>query len=69
MDKPSKKLQLSKETLRSLNDDELVDVVGGDKSVVCVDTVICQSGVCNSGAVCHSGICQSGAVCQSVVGC
>jgi hypothetical protein len=69
MEKPTKKLALSKETLRSLNDDELVDVVGGDKSVVCVDTVICQSGVCNSGAVCHSGICQSGAVCQSAVGC
>jgi hypothetical protein len=69
MDKPTRKLALSKETLRSLNDDELVDVVGGDKSVVCVDTVICRSGVCNSGAVCHSGICQSGAVCQSAVAC
>ena len=68
MDKPTKKLALSKETLRSLNDDELVDVVGGDRSVVCVDTVVCQSGICGSGVACHSGvICQSGAVCQSVV--
>jgi hypothetical protein len=60
MDKPSKKLELSKETLRTLNDDELTDVVGG-KSGICVDTVVCQSGVC------RSVVCNSGAICQSAV--
>jgi len=59
MDEP-KKLVLSKETLRTLNDDELTDVVGG-KSGICVDTVVCQSGVC------RSVVCNSGAICQSAV--
>jgi hypothetical protein len=61
MEKPTKKLALSKETLRTLNDDELGDVVGGDRSGICVDTVVCNSGVC------HSVVCQSGALCQSAI--
>jgi hypothetical protein len=62
MDKATKKLELSKETLRTLNDDELVDVVGGARSGVCVDTVLCRSGVCQS-AVCNSAVCNSVAIC------
>jgi len=61
----SKKLALSKETLRSLDDEDLTDVVGGSKrehgggghnnnSFVC-------SGVCVS-FECNSGIC-SGVLC------
>ncbi len=70
MNKPSKKLSLSKETLRSLDDDQLAGVAGGapTRGVVCVDSVICNSGVCGSGAVCDSAVCQS-AVCNSVAIC
>jgi hypothetical protein len=60
MEKRSRKLTLSKETLRSLDDDQLAGVVGG-KSGICVDTVVCRSGVC------HSVVCNSGALCQSAV--
>ena len=60
MEKPSRKLTLSKETLLTLDDDELADVVGG-RSGICVDTVVCQSGVC------RSVVCNSGALCQSAV--
>ena len=55
-----RKLTLSKETLRTLNDDELADVAGG-ASGICVNTVICHSGVC------QSVVCNSGALCQSAV--
>jgi hypothetical protein len=61
MDKPTRKLALHKETLRTLNDDELTEVVGGDKSGICVNTVVCNSGVC------HSVVCNSGALCQSAI--
>jgi len=57
-----KKLTLSKETLRTLDDDELVGVVGGQPTngVVCVNTVICQSGICNNeSTVCNSVACNS----------
>jgi hypothetical protein len=63
-----KKLVLSKETLRSLDDAELADVAGGatgiciGKSVAC-DSVVCKSAVCNSAVVCQSGICGSGVLC------
>jgi len=60
MEKQPRKLSLSKETLRSLDDAELSGVVGG-KSGICVDTVVCQSGVC------RSVVCNSGAICQSAV--
>lgn len=60
-----KKLVLSKETLRTLDDQELSDVVGGATGV-CVNSVACHSGVCRS-AVCNSVICNSGAACQSVI--
>jgi len=65
---PSKKLTLSKETLRTLDDQDLAEVVGGatgicvGKSVAC-DSVVCNSAVCNSVAVCQSGICGSGILC------
>ncbi len=64
----SKKLTLSKETLRTLDDAELTDVVGGRASdgVICVNSVVCNSGVCNS-AVCQSVVCNSGALCNSVI--
>ena len=54
MDKPSKKLTLSKETLRSLDDDTLDHVVGGVQSEgICVgQSVVCDSVICNSGALC-----------------
>jgi hypothetical protein len=56
MEKPSKKLTLSKETLRSLDDDKLDDVVGGVQSEgICVgQSVACDSVVCNSGALCST---------------
>ena len=60
MENRSRKLTLSKETLRSLDDDQLAGVVGG-KSGICVDSVVCQSGVC------RSVVCNSGALCQSAV--
>ena len=60
----SKKLTLSKETLRTLNDDELTDVAGG-ASGICVNTVVCNSGVCHS-AVCDINVGGS-IVCASVV--
>ncbi len=56
MDKQSKKLELSKETLRNLDDQELSGIVGGTGTIVCVDTVVCHSGLCES-AVCDSVIC------------
>jgi hypothetical protein len=52
MDKKAKKLVLSKETLRSLDDQDLSSVVGGTGTIVCLDTVVCNSAVCNS-AVCN----------------
>jgi hypothetical protein len=60
MNTQSKKLTLSKETLRSLDDAQLTDVVGG-KSGICVDSVVCDSGIC------RSAVCNSVAVCQSAV--
>ena len=58
----NKKLTLSKETLRTLDDQDLSGVAGGAQSgavvAVRVNTVICNSGVCRS-AVCNSLI-----VCQ-----
>jgi len=69
-----KKLTLSKETLRTLDDDQLVGVVGGQPTngVVCVNTVICQSGVCGSVAcdsvVCNSAVCDIDSIaCNSVI--
>jgi len=64
-----KKLTLSKETLRTLDDDQLVGVVGGQPTngVVCVNTVICQSGVCGS-VVCNSAVCDIDSIaCNSVI--
>ncbi len=57
MEKQSKKLTLSKETLRSLDDDQLSGVVGGAQSNgICVgQSVACNSVVCQS-AVCHSAV-------------
>jgi len=52
VDKQSKKLTLSKETLRNLDDQDLSGVVGGTGTILCVDTVVCHSGVCDSIA-CH----------------
>jgi hypothetical protein len=61
MEKQAKKLVLSKETLRNLDDQDLSSVVGGTGTIVCVDTVLCNSGVCQSivcqSAVCHSAVC------------
>jgi hypothetical protein len=57
MDKRAKKLVLSKETLRSLDDQDLSSVLGGTGTIVCVDTVVCHSGVCNS-VVCQSTVCN-----------
>jgi hypothetical protein len=55
----SKKLVLSKETLRSLDDQDLSSVVGGTGTIVCVDTVLCNSGVCDS-VICNSAVCNIG---------
>jgi len=56
VDKQPKKLMLSKETLRNLNDQELSGIVGGTGTIACLDTFLCHSGVCES-AVCESIIC------------
>jgi hypothetical protein len=72
----NKKLTLSKETLRTLDDQDLAGVAGGaqtgavvavcaGQSLICrlnVDSVICKSGICNS-AVCNSVACDSVAIC------
>jgi hypothetical protein len=58
MEKQAKKLVLSKETLRNLDDQDLSSVVGGTGTIVCVDTVVCNSGVCQT-IVCQSAVCQS----------
>jgi hypothetical protein len=52
VDKQPKKLTLAKETLRNLDDQELSGVVGGTGTVICINTVVCKSGVCNS-VVCY----------------
>ncbi len=57
MDKQAKKLVLSKETLRSLDDQDLSSVVGGTGSVICVNSVLCNSSVCQS-VVCQSAVCH-----------
>jgi hypothetical protein len=78
MSEANKKLTLSKETLRTLDDQDLAAVAGGaqsgaivavcvGQSAVCrlevnVDTVVCKSGICNS-AVCNSAVCDSVAIC------
>lgn len=57
-----KKLTLSKETLRTLNDDALTGVAGGFTGF-CQGTGICnQTGNCQSGQVCTVG-------CFNSVGC
>ena len=56
MDKLAKKLVLSKETLRSLDDQDLSSVVGGTGTLVCLGSVVCHSGVCES-AVCQTIVC------------
>ena len=55
MDKPTKKLALSTETISALDDGDLTNVVGGATGI-CVNTTVCHSGICNSGAVCQTGI-------------
>ena len=57
MDKQAKKLVLSKETLRSLDDQDLSSVVGGTGSVICVNSVPCNSSICQSVA-CQSAVCH-----------
>jgi hypothetical protein len=61
MDKQAKKLVLSKETLRSLDDQDLSSVVGGTGTIVCVDTALCNSAVCQS-VVCTSAVCTINSV-------
>jgi hypothetical protein len=57
MDKQAKKLVLSKETLRSLDDQDLSSVVGGTGSLICVNSVLCNSSICQSVA-CQSAVCH-----------
>jgi len=56
MEKRAEKLVISKETLRTLDDQDLSSVVGGTGTIVCLNTVVCNSVACKS-LVCHSGIC------------
>jgi hypothetical protein len=55
MEKQAKRLVLSKETLRSLDDQDLSGVVGG--TLINVNTVVCDSGVCCS-VICNSAVCN-----------
>jgi hypothetical protein len=57
MEKQAKKLVQSKETLRNLHEQELSGVVGGTGTIVCVDSVVCNSGVCCS-VLCESAVCH-----------
>jgi hypothetical protein len=57
MEKQAKKLVLSKETLRSLDDQELSGVVGGTGTIVCVESALCNSGICCS-VLCESAVCH-----------
>jgi hypothetical protein len=57
VEKQARKLVLSKETLRNLDDQELSGVVGGTGTIVCVDSVLCNSGVCCS-VLCESAVCH-----------
>ena len=70
----SKKLSLSKETLRTLDDQELSTVAGGAQTgavvAVCAQSVVCvlavNTVVCNAlrnSAVCNSVACDSVAIC------
>ena len=66
----NKKLTLSKETLRTLDDQDLTDVVGGATGI-CVGigkSVVCNSAVCDievgPSVVCRSVACNSVAICQ-----
>jgi len=59
----SKKLELSKETLRCLDDQDLTDVAGGtggggrnNNTGICVSAQQGNSCVCGQSVVCHSGI-------------
>lgn len=61
MEKQPRKLTLSKETLRTLDDDQLRDVAGGATGI-CLRTTVCHSGVCNSVA-CESVVCYSAVIC------
>jgi hypothetical protein len=60
MDKQSKKLELSKETLLSLEDQDLAGVVGGQLLTIGIESTVCQSGICNSGVLCCSAVCNIG---------
>ena len=69
----SKKLTLSKETLRTLDDQDLSGVAGGAQTgavvAVCVgQSVLCEVDVRVKSVACQSGVCQT-VVCvgQSVV--
>jgi hypothetical protein len=62
----SRKLELSKETLRCLDDQDLTGVAGGtgkggggenNNSFICVSAQQANSCVCQSVAVCNSVIC------------
>lgn len=57
MDKQAKKLVLAKETLRSLDDQDLSGVVGGTGTIICVESALCNSGICCS-VVCQSAVCN-----------
>ncbi|AFE05364.1 hypothetical protein COCOR_03657 [Corallococcus coralloides DSM 2259] len=57
MKKPTKKLTLSKDTLRSLNETELKQVAGGAPTsvVACTGTDPTEATVCYTNALCSTG--------------
>ena len=76
MSDTTKKLTLSKETLRTLDDQDLSTVAGGAQSGAVVAVCVGQSAVCKSvvcalnvnTVICNSGVCNS-AVCNSLIVC
>ena len=69
----NKKLTLSKETLRTLDDQDLSGVAGGAQSGAVVAVCVGQSAVCDidvrvNTVICNSGVCRS-AVCNSLIVC
>jgi hypothetical protein len=66
MREANKKLTLSKETLRTLDDQDLSAVAGGAQTGNGIAVCVGQSAVCElkiNSVVCHSAVCGGTAVC------
>ena len=64
-----KKLSLSKETLRSLDDQELADVAGGGGKTISIIgcSLLCGSNACGQSDIC-SIACGNSDICSAIIG-